>query len=94
MFTEQERQQVTSPLFALWVQVGSGKHEDLVRLLAGGDTAANQMEYMKQHGSALPIAEETVDAASAPASSGGDAGAGKEAATSRSPTLTRMLFLM
>jgi hypothetical protein len=43
--------------FAAWSHhlVGSGKYGDLMRLLAGGKTVANQIEYMKTYGSAHPV---------------------------------------
>lgn len=36
-------------------QLGSGKHGDAMRLLAGGGSAANQIEYTNKYGSALPV---------------------------------------
>jgi hypothetical protein len=35
--------------------LGSGKHGDAMRLLAGGGTAASQIEYTNKYGSALPV---------------------------------------
>lgn len=37
------------------IQLGSGKHGDAMRLLAGGGSAANQIEYTNKYGSALPV---------------------------------------
>ena len=36
--------------------IGSGRHGDLVRLIAGGRSASGQIEYVKQYGSANPNA--------------------------------------
>lgn len=43
--------------FCLWAldSAGSGMHGDLVRLIAGGKTAASQNEYVKKYGTALPV---------------------------------------
>ena len=43
--------------FCAWAHdvIGSNKHSDLLRLLAGAKQASNQMEYMKQYGSAMPV---------------------------------------
>jgi hypothetical protein len=40
--------------------LGAGAHGDIVRSLAGGKSASNQIEFMKRYGSALPepLAEE------------------------------------
>ena len=59
--------------FCAWSHhiVGSGQHGDIVRLLAGGRAAANQIEYMKQYGSALPVVTEG-------SGSMGDIGSGDE----------------
>lgn len=42
--------------FCAWAleAAGSGSHGDLVRLIAGGKTAAAQIEYVKKYGTALP----------------------------------------
>jgi hypothetical protein len=37
------------------LQLGSGKHGDAMRLLAGAGSAANQIEYTTKYGSALPV---------------------------------------
>jgi hypothetical protein len=43
--------------FCAWAHevIGSNKHGDLLRLLAGAKQASHQMEYMKQYGSAMPV---------------------------------------
>ena len=37
------------------MQLGSGKHGDMLRVLAGGRSAANQLEYTAKHGSAAAV---------------------------------------
>lgn len=42
--------------FCAWAfeTLGGGKHGDLMRVLAGAKSAANQIEYVKKYGSAKP----------------------------------------
>lgn len=46
--------------FCMWAfeTIGGGKHGDLLRLLAGAKSAANQIEYVKKFGTSSPPPEE------------------------------------
>lgn len=46
--------------FCAWAfeQAVASKHGDLMRLLAGAKSAANQIEYVKKYGNGLPVDEE------------------------------------
>lgn len=41
--------------YCLKYQLGSSKYGDTLRVLAGGGSAANQVEYTSKYGSALPV---------------------------------------
>lgn len=43
------------------MQLGSGKYGDTLRVLAGGGSAANQVEYTSRYGSALPVVHSDTD---------------------------------
>ena len=60
------RGQGFSDKFSLWMHelASGGSHGDLVRSVAGGKAAANQAEYIREHGSADPekrISRERMD---------------------------------
>ena len=63
----QAKSKTKTDKFWAWAHemVGSGNHGDLVRLWAGGRAAANQIEFIKEYGSAHPNDQITKDACKA-----------------------------
>lgn len=53
----QQKSKAFTDKFIGWLLelVGSGNHGDIVRLLAGGRGASNQVEHMNKYGSARPV---------------------------------------
>lgn len=54
---EQRRSQSYTDKFVAWLleALTSGQHGDLVRLMAGGKSAAMQLDHINKYGSARPV---------------------------------------
>lgn len=80
----QMKSKVFTDKFCAWAleTVGSGRYGDTVRQLAGGKTAAGQIEYVEQYGSAspIPLVEKSGEMGGSGNVSGSGSGSGKNAA--------------
>lgn len=95
-------------LSLICLQLGSGKYGDTLRVLAGGGSAANQVEYISKYGSALPVlptesgehpdtatigASSTSASEASPAAEVPNAGAGAGARVPTADEIARSKFL-